>query len=86
VGIGPLWAAYEAVLTMKLFHYDDKHDRVLGEIDLGRLSESEEVLLRRVLDWLDYQQVTTRYSSLMLAEAARTEYDEENGFERVYFD
>ncbi len=52
---------------MKLFHHDDKHDRINGELDLGDISFKEQQLLKQVIAFLAQQGVTNRRQNVTLA-------------------
>lgn len=62
---------------MKLFNYDDKHQNVNGELNLGALTPDEEKLLGKVIAFLGEQGLTSRYHGLVLAESFDRKVDEE---------
>jgi hypothetical protein len=64
---------------MKLFIHDEKHETLLAELDLGELTDLEEKLLHKVVDFLDREGVTNRYNELVLAHSYEyRNYDGEN--------
>lgn len=54
---------------MKLFIHDEKHEQVIAELDLGKLSASEIDLIDIIIRFLDNECITTRYCNLVLAES-----------------
>lgn len=60
---------------MKLYLYDEKHEQVFGELDLGKLSKDEAVLLDKVIDFLGSMGITSRYKRLVVSESYK--YDSE---------
>lgn len=61
---------------MKLFIYDQKHEQVHGELDLGELDDKQVVLLETVVKFLDEQKITDRYKTLTIAESFKINYDD----------
>ena len=54
---------------MKLFNYDEKHQRVNAELDLGELSLKELELINKIIDFIDERGITNRYNTLELADS-----------------
>ncbi len=71
---------------MKLFIYDEKHDRVNGVLDLGSLAKNEEEIVEKIIEWLDMEEITTRYHRLVLAESFKMVIDEVGEDPQVKFD
>lgn len=69
---------------MKLFQYDSKHDRVISELDLGELSDEQNALLDKVLEWMETR-LFTRYNSAVLAESYTESWDDAADSRRVNF-
>lgn len=65
---------------MKLYLYDQKHERVDAEMDVENIEE-----VQRIIDFLWQHDVLNRYQSLTLAKSYRTVYIEE-GFAELKFD
>lgn len=70
---------------MKLFNYDEKHERVNGELDLGELTPSESKLLDKIVAWMGDQGFTSRYQQLEIAERYEVDYDHDAGESFVSF-
>lgn len=70
---------------MKLFNYDEKHERVNGELDLGELTPSESKLLDKIVAWMGDQGFTSRYQQLEIAERYEVDYDHDAGESFVLF-
>jgi len=62
---------------MKLFLYDEKHEAVHGELDLGKLNSDQIVFLQKIVKFLDEQGVTSRYRQLKIADNYTVEGDYE---------
>jgi hypothetical protein len=71
---------------MKLFIYDEKHERVNGELDLGDISDTENQLLEKVIAFLDKENITDRYGSLELANGYSYYADFEDEFPVVLWE
>lgn len=63
---------------MKIVQHDDKHQSIREILDLGDISESEQRLLEKVLDWMDSDKVAlfSRYNCATLCNEAKYEYDD----------
>ena len=61
---------------MKLFLYDQKHEQIHGEIDLGKIDDKQAVLLEKVIKFLDGQRITNRYKTLIVAESFKITYED----------
>jgi hypothetical protein len=70
---------------VKLFNFDNKHEWVNGELDLGIITESEKALLQKVIDFLEIEGITNRYKTLMLAEKYSIDFVEDDDFPVVVF-
>ena len=53
---------------MQLFVHDEKHDQIVGTLDLGDITVDEMILVEKIIRYLDTKQITTRYKRLVLAE------------------
>lgn len=69
---------------MKLFIYDEKHEEVHAEFDLGNLFPNELEPLARSIYFINNFH-NNRYSTLVLAEGYKRSYDDENGFHYIHF-
>lgn len=58
---------------MKLFNFDEKHQQVNGEVDLGSLTQKERELVEKVLAFIPQD----RYQSYILASSFTQIYNEE---------
>ena len=70
---------------MKLFIYDEKHERVLDELELDPLTPDQADLLHAVIEFLGRNRLTDRYSRLVIANGYETVLDEEYGCGEVVF-
>ena len=60
---------------MKIFLTDEKHDTVEEEtLDLGTISDADEVLIERVLDFINEK--TARYMQFRIGNKAHTVYED----------
>lgn len=55
---------------MKVFQTDEKHNRVNEELDLGEISEKEEQLIEKVLEFVNTH--TNRYNQYRIGNKAET--------------
>lgn len=59
---------------MKIFNTDEKHFRVTDELDLGDISVKEELLIERVLDFINRN--SSRYQQYRTGNTAKTIYED----------
>ena len=71
---------------MKIYNHDEKHGRVNGELDLGNLSVDQLDVLQKVICFLQDQEVSSRYHSIVLADNYSIYYDEEDGESNVIWE
>jgi hypothetical protein len=69
---------------MKLFLYDEKHESVIDELDLGNLDAATTAMFEQVIGFLDWNKVTGRYRRLVVADRYRVEYEDD--FASVVFE
>lgn len=62
---------------MKLFLYDDKHDHVFGELDLGVVSPETNELIEKIISFLEENGITDRYKNIVLGQSYTRELDPE---------
>jgi hypothetical protein len=67
---------------MKLFLYDQHHERILTEMDIPDGANLD--LLNEIVDWLEANKVTDNYKKLIIANSYRIVIDE--GLRTVEFD
>lgn len=54
---------------MLLVNYDNKHQNVLNELDLGEIDLDKQFLVRHIIEWMKETGQTTRYSSLEMCKS-----------------
>ena len=65
----------------KLFIHDEKHEQVIGELDLGEITKKEEILIGKIIKFLADNELTDRYKRLVLAEDFKRIYENKDIFE-----
>jgi hypothetical protein len=71
---------------MKLYYFDPKHQQVLGELELGKLSLKEQELIGDILFFMEDKHIIDgRYSDLTLSEKCQITYDAEDGYPTLHF-
>lgn len=69
---------------MKLFLYDEKHENVIDELDLGKLNYKQEMFANDIIKFLEINNITSRYKDLVLAEKYQVTYDEDGNKEIMF--
>lgn len=64
---------------MKVFLFDEKHQVVFGEYELGDISESEQIRLAGLFVFLRTKGICNRYKTLIMAESYERFVSEEYG-------
>ncbi len=64
---------------MKLYIHDEKHEQILGQLDLGSLTNDEAVLLEKILLFLEKKGVSYSYQRLVIAAKHRIIVQDEEG-------
>lgn len=61
---------------MNLYIHDEKHEQIVGELNLGEITEKEKEIIRKICDFLEEKAITNRYKSLVLAESYEVKNDD----------
>ena len=61
---------------MKLFLYDEKHQQLIDNLDLGNLSNEEIAQINKIIDFLEDNHILDRYKNLTLANKAEVQYED----------
>lgn len=70
--------------TMTLFDYDLKHERILGNLDLGQLTTKEMSLINEVVEFIEQQIHIDNYRVFMLENSFIVEKDKHTGERKSY--
>ena len=67
----------ESVKIMKIYNYDEKHKKILGELNLGNLSAESLDVLQKVICFLQDQEVFNEYNYVVMADSHSIYHDED---------
>lgn len=68
---------------MKLFYYDNKHELVIAELELGELSPIQQSSIGRVIEWMrKIDLLDDRYRCMIIANNYEYEYEDGERFIR----
>jgi len=68
---------------MKLFIYDQKHEKINATLDLGEVDALQLAMVDKITKFLEEQHLTNRYCNLIVAESFSTTY--EDGIPTIHF-